>query len=90
MADVNISRGPFGVAQITVKCVAMKAIGTLAPTEPEMTKIYRTRAERCLLQARAARSGGRLDVMQQLFDAAKFWLGHADAIETALRGGKAS
>jgi hypothetical protein len=87
MANTSVARGPFGIAQITAKSVSMRAIGTLAPAEPEVTKIYRTRAERCLLQARAARSDGRLDVMQQLFDAAKFWVSHAEAIEMALNGG---
>ena len=89
MALNSLARAPYGLARIASRTAVMKSIGTLAPAEPEITKIYRSRAQRCLLQARAARSDGRLEVMRQLFDAAQFWSSHAAAIEMALRGGKA-
>jgi hypothetical protein len=88
MATVNIARGPFGIAQITAKSAVMKSIGTLAPIEPEITRIYKARAETCVARAREAESAGRVDVKEQLLDAARFWRSHADAIATGLRGNR--
>ena len=64
----------------------MKAVGTLAPIEPEMKKIYSVRAESCLSKAREAATAGHRDAVQHFLDEAAFWKGHADAIATGLRG----
>jgi hypothetical protein len=88
MATVNIARGPFGIAQITAKSAVMKSIGTLAPIEPEITRIYEARADTCVSKARKAAREGRRDAVEHFTAEATFWKSHADAISSSLRGNR--